>query len=539
MFTQELPAPIENLFRRDALLKGLIKRGLSEEAFLLLMPKLENFADEIILRVKDYADNAEAYPPRLENSDVYGHRIDRLSLSSGWLALRKFAHQNRLIAMGYDKKLRQGRRLAQAAFQIMFSAYSSNYSCPLAMTDGAIKLLLEHAPKSIKDEIIQELLNKATCGQWMTERIGGSDLRNIETHASLARKVDDRELYRLYGVKWFASAIDSNYALVLAQIPDAGPSLFLLPVWQMGRLCEGVSIDRLKNKLGTRALPTAEVRLEGALATLIGVKGRGIHCAIPILNITRFYNALASASIMNRAFYGALDYAGVRKSFGKTISEHALHRRTLADLDAKRSGAMALCFELASLLGRVEEGLASTKEQKCLRALTPLAKLSLGKWAVLVASDALEAIGGLGYMEDTEYPRLLRDAQVLPIWEGTTSILLHDLLRAERKDGALVALLQNLCERANEVLIDESDALRILKARLQQVSEKVMAALNKGPDPELYLGPFIRRCAFSISACTMALLLAEAKPFITELDEFAATRFTTFVENNLCGHFSL
>jgi alkylation response protein AidB-like acyl-CoA dehydrogenase len=539
MFIQETPPPVENLFRRDALLKGLTKHGLSEDAYLLLIPKLENFADEIILRIKDYAHDAETHPPRLENCDVYGHRVDRLHLHPSWLALRKFALQNRLVAMGYDKKLRQGRRLAQAAFQIMFSAYSSNYSCPLAMTDGAIKLLSEHAPKSMREEIIHELLSKATCGQWMTERIGGSDLQNIETHASLARKVDDKEHYRLYGVKWFASAVDSNYALVLAQIPEAGPSLFLLPVWQEGRLCEGISLDRLKNKLGTKALPTAEVRLEGALATLIGVKGRGISCAAPILNITRFYNALASASIMNRAFYGALEYAQVRYSFGKSISEHTLHRRLLADLDAKRSGAMALCFELASLLGRVEEGLASSKEKKCLRALVPLAKLTLGKWAVLVASDALEAIGGLGYMEDSEYPRLLRDAQVLPIWEGTTSILLLDLLRAERKDNALITLLQNLCERVNEVQIDESDALRILKARLQQVSEKVVAALNKGEDSELYLEPFIRRCAFSISACTMALLLAETKPFITELDEFASTRFTTFVENNLCGHFSL
>jgi hypothetical protein len=257
------------------------------------------------------------------------------------------------------------------------------------------------------------------------------------------------------------------------------------------------------------------------------------------LNITRFYNSLASASNMTRAFYAALDYAQIRKSFGKALIDHGLHRKVLADLDAKRAGATALCFELAKLLGRHEENSASTKEQKCLRALFPLAKLALGKWAVIVASEALEAVGGIGYIEDTEFPQLLRDAQVLPIWEGTTTILLGDLIRAQRKDNALVMLLQNLCERANEVLIDENDALRILKARLQQISEKVIAALNKGDEPELYLETFIRKCAFSISACAMALLLAEAKPFITEQDMFASQRFTTFVENNLCGHFSL
>ena len=539
MFTQERPKDPDNLFRRDALLRGLARRNLSEDSYLLLTPKIENFADEIVNRVKNQADQAELNPPKLENTDVFGHRVDKLHLHPGWQALKKFAGQNRLVAMGYDKKLRQGRRIAQTIFQILFSSHSSTYSCPLAMTDGAIKLLQEFAPPSIRDEITHELLNHATCGQWMTERIGGSDLRNIETHASLARKEDDREVYRLFGLKWFASAIDSDYALVLAQTPDAKTSLFLLPVWQNGRLCDGIFIERLKNKLGTKALPTAEVRLEGARATLIGIKGRGIYCAAPLLTITRFYNSLASASIMNRAFHSAFDYAHVRKSSDKLIADHPLHRRALADLDAKRSGALALCFEIAKLLGKAEENLASPKELMSLRALIPLAKLSLGKMAVNVASEAIECIGGLGYMEDTEFPRLLRDAQVLPIWEGTTTIMLYDLMRAQRKDNALVALLQNLCERVNDVQIDEVDALRILKSRLQQVSEKVMAALHKGSEPEIYLEPFIRKAAFSISACAMALFLAEIKPFITEQDIFAPTRFTTFVENNLCGHFSL
>ncbi|HXW60458.1 MAG TPA: acyl-CoA dehydrogenase family protein, partial [Myxococcota bacterium] len=180
------------------------------------------------------------------------------------------------------------------------------------------------------------------------------------------------------------------------------------------------------------------------------------------------------------------------------------------------------------------------KEEKFLRALTPIAKLMLGKWAVLVASDAIEAMGGVGYLEDLVLAELLRDAQVLPIWEGTTNVLVHDMLRAENKDNALVSLLHDLCERSNAVMIDEADAVRILRTRLQQVSVKVMAALNKsdGQDP-MYLLPWARKCAFMIGTCTMAVLLAEAKPFITEPDRFAATRFTTFVENNLCGHFSL
>lgn len=544
MFSQPHYENSDNLFRKDAFLVGLTRRFLPKETYLLVAPQLENLGDAILSQVKYLGQRAERNPPQLENCDVFGHRVDKLYLSKEWSHIKKFATQNRFVAIGYDKRIRHGRRLAQSAMQIMFSAYSSNVSCPLAMTDGAIKVLHEYAPKSIRDQVVQELLGKddgaAFSGQWMTERIGGSDLRNIETHATLARKEDDNEIYRLFGLKWFCSAIDSEYALVLAQIPDNGPSLFLLKVWQNGQLCDGIKIERLKNKLGTKALPTAEVRLEGASATLIGIKGKGIFCSSPILNITRYYNALASASIMNRAFFACLSYAKVRHSFKKALIEHPLHAKTLAHIDAQRAGAIALCFEIARLLGRVEEGAHEPKDGQLLRVLIPIAKIMLAKWAVSVTSEAMEAVGGIAYMEDTEFPQLLRDAQVLPIWEGTTNILLYDLLRAQNKEGGLVVLLKDLCERVNAVMIDESDACRILKTRLQHISEKVMNAVHKsGEDSSLYLESFARKATFTIGACTMALLLAEAKPFITEADPFASTRFTTFVENNLCGHFSM
>lgn len=544
MFVQTGPDQGSNLFKQDAFLSGLTKRFLSDDVYLLMLPKLLDIAQDVSRRVRMWGEQAEKNPPTLENHNAFGRRVDRLHLPHGWLRLKKFAALHRLVAMGYEKKLKKSGRCVQAAAQIIFSAYSSTYSCPLAMTDGAIKLLQEHAPKSIKDKVVGNLLGRDeahifTCGQWMTERIGGSDLRTIETHAALAQKEDDRELYRLYGLKWFASAIDSEYALVLAQIADAGPSLFLLRVWHEEGLSEGIKIDRLKNKLGTRGLPTAEVRLEGAIATLIGPKGRGISVAAPLLSITRFYNALASTSIMNRAYFSVHNYAKKRETFGKPILQHVLHNRMLADLDAKRCGSVALCFEIARLLGETEDGAADTRDAKLVRALIPLAKLMLGKWAVNFASDAMEAMGGVGYLEDTEFPQLLRDAQVLPIWEGTTNMMLLDILRAQKKEDALVILLKNFCERANAIMIDELDALRILKSRLQQISEKVMAAMNKDEDSTLYFEPFVRKYAFMTGACVMAVLLAEAKPFITQADQFAATRFTTFVENNLCGSFSL
>jgi putative acyl-CoA dehydrogenase len=545
MFIQSGPDFRGNLYKEDAFLLGITKRYLSDDSYMLMLPNFLSLGEDVLRRVRLWGQNAEKNPPILENCDAFGQRVDRLHVSDGWLKLRKFAALNRLVNMGYDKKLRKSSRSAQAAAQILFSAYSSTYSCPLAMTDGAIKLLQEHAPKSIRDKMINLFLGKedncfAMCGQWMTERIGGSDLRKIETHATLAQKFDDQELYRLYGLKWFASAIDSEYAIVLAQIPQTGPSLFLLNVWNKNGLNAGIKIDRLKNKLGTKGLATAEVRLEGAMATLIGQKGKGIANAAPLLNITRFYNALASASIMNRAYFSVLSYAKKRETFGKLIVHHGLYNKILADLDAKRCGSIALCFEISRLLGEMEEDGGDKKEARLLRALIPIAKLVLGKWAVLFSSDALEAMGGVGYLEDTEFPQLLRDAQVLPIWEGTSNMMLYDIIRAQIKSDALVLLLKDLCERANAIMIDELDALRILKNRLQQTSERIIAAIRKGEDDShIYLEPIIRKCAFMIGVCAMALLLAESKPFITQKDQFTPSRFTTFVENNLVGNFSL
>jgi acyl-CoA dehydrogenase len=543
MFLQEKPASTPSIFRSNAFFWGLIKKHMPQSAYLLMAPALESFGEDVINRVKNWGEQAEKNPPTLENFDAFGHRVDRLHLSDGWRKMKVFARQNKLVGVAYDKKTMTCGRTLQAAQQIMFSAYSSTFSCPLAMTDGAVALLKRHAPPSIKEKVLGQLLNEeqgVLCGQWMTENAGGSDLRGVATQAIPWEKEADSDLFGLYGKKWFCSAIDSEYALVLARMGNDGLSLFLVRVWQKTRLEKGIRLNRLKNKLGTRGLATAEVNLEGALGVLVGLKGEGIKTASTLLNITRFYNSLAATSIMNRCAQEALDYAKVRKSFGKLLIEHGPHREVLADIDAKRAGAMALCFEMARLLGKSQELGEESLEYQMARGLIPIAKIVLAKWAVYCASEALEAIGGVGYLEETIFPQMLRDAQVLPIWEGTTNVLVADVIKAQQKNNSLAVLLKNLCERANAVMIDEGDALRILKNRLQIVSQKVMSAIYKSPDdPQIYLELQARPLVFSIATCAMAVLLAEAKPYIIQEDIFAHSRFSTFVSHNLCGHFSM
>jgi alkylation response protein AidB-like acyl-CoA dehydrogenase len=176
-----------------------------------------------------------------------------------------------------------------------------------------------------------------------------------------------------------------------------------------------------------------------------------------MLNITRYYNAVASTSAMSYAKLLAGDYSQRRKASGKPLIDHPLHRRTLEDLECTAAAGLALVFEVADLLGKVEEGTASEEERKRLRGLVPIAKLTLGKQVVAQTSETLECFGGAGYIEDTGLPRLLRDAQVLPIWEGTTNVLSLDLFRAEMKEASLTLILDNLKSRASGVLLEKVD----------------------------------------------------------------------------------
>jgi hypothetical protein len=199
----------------------------------------------------------------------------------------------------------------------------------------------------------------------------------------------------------------------------------------------GIQVNRLKDKLGTRKVPTAELTLDGAAATPVAGLADGIRNISSMLNITRTWNTISSACGMRRALALVRDYARRRVAFGRPLIDKPLHKDTLAAMQAELEGAFLLAFRLVELLGRREAGTATESERHLFRALTPIAKLTTGKQAVAVASEALECCGGAGYIEDTGLPTLLRDAQVLPIWEGTTNVLSLDTLRALASEGGL------------------------------------------------------------------------------------------------------
>jgi putative acyl-CoA dehydrogenase len=212
-----------------------------------------------------------------------------------------------------------------------------------------------------------------------------------------------------------------------------------------------IRIQRLKDKLGTRALPTAELVLDGTPARLIGSEGRGVKEIATVLNITRLYNACCAVGFMRRGLALARDYASRRVAFGRPLSEHPLYIETMASLQVDFEGSFHLVFFAARLLGKEEAGTATAQERKILRLVTPLAKLFTAKLAVAAVSEALECFGGAGYVEDTGLPVLLRDSQVLTIWEGTTNVLSLDVLRVLQSEEVLGDLLNELTARIENV----------------------------------------------------------------------------------------
>jgi hypothetical protein len=300
--------------------------------------------------------------------------------------------------------------------------------------------------------------------------------------------------------------------MTLARIEGApagshGLSVFLINLRDNDGRLRNIRVERLKDKLGTRALPTAELVLEGTPAQLVGGAGDGVRKIATLFNVTRVYNAVAAVAGMRRAIALASDYARRRRAFGKLLIEHPLHVETLADMHLELRTAFLLAFRVVELLGKDECGEATESESRLLRFLIPIAKLYTAKRAIAVASEVLEAFGGAGYLEDTGLPRLLRDAQVLSIWEGTTNILSLDALRAMDRSDVLGEWASDIRHRLSGVKVAALTpcAEQTLKA-VHRIEQYAARAANAGTE---FQQTGARGFAYAIARTEAATLLIE------------------------------
>ncbi len=457
-FVQPVP-PLPDPYTTDTVLRANLDRMLGPDRHALAAPRLTALAADVAGPLRAAHRDAEAHPPTLVPFDAWGRRVDRIETASGWQDQRCAAAEHRLVAITHlpdaIESFGAGTRVVQHALLHLYGPESATFSCPVAMTDGAVALLSRpDVDAEVRDAWLPRLTatdpgTAITSGQWMTEAEGGSD---ISRSASTARSTVDG--WRVTGEKWFCSAADSAIAIALARPEGVGSGSrvlapFLIPRYAAdGGPAPGLTIHRLKDKLGTRALPTAEIGLREAAAQPVGDPDRpGLHRMMMLVVVTRLHNAAAAAAGMRRGLDYARAYAAVREVAGGRLADSPLHRATLGDLAVSARAAFALAAHAFALLGRVEVDGDEVAEAE-LRLVAPLAKLLTGKLAVAAASEYVECFGGAGYVEDTGVPRLLRDAQVLPIWEGTTNVLSLDVLRALARGEGTEPLLARLAGSA-------------------------------------------------------------------------------------------
>jgi alkylation response protein AidB-like acyl-CoA dehydrogenase len=507
----QAPPAIGNTYESDLLLRTFLEVRLPAEVFREIEPSLREMGAVSGGPLHELLREDEASVPVLTSWDPWGRRIDRIDLTRLWKETLRISAEKGLVALPYERRHGPFSRLHQFALVHLFEPSSGVTSCPLAMTDGAAKTLFLSGNADLAARALPRLTARDpalawTSGQWMTERIGGSDVGGSETVARL-----EGDTWRLHGTKWFTSATTSEMALTLAR-PEGNPpggkglALFYLETRDESGEPNGLVIHRLKDKLGTRMLPTAELDLVGARAVPVMGLRNGVKNITTMLNMTRTWNAVAAVSGMRRALDLARDYASKRAAFGAPLSQKPLHVETLADIEALYAGAFLLTFRVVELLGREENGALSEGEDGLLRLLTPIAKLTTGKQAILVASEALEAFGGAGYVEDTGLPRLLRDAQVLPLWEGTTNVLALDLLRAISKGDGLAPVEREV----SRCLAGAGGALGPAARSVSESIRHAAAWLSRAPDTAA-LEAGARRFALTVGhALEAALLVAEA-----------------------------
>ena len=459
------PPQLANQYDDDPLLRSWIRRHLPDDVRADVEPSLRNMGELAAGPLLALSHAHRLDEPVHIPFDPWGRRADDVQLNAAWQTYARVAAETGLIAIPYERAHGRFSRLHQFALVYLFHASSQVYTCPLAMTDGCVRTLESMGADlgATRDRILSHLLSRDpervwTSGQWMTERIGGSDVGLSET---VARRQPDGT-FTLHGTKWFTSAVSSQVALTLARPESNGPggkglALFLVELRDdFGRL-RGISVLRLKEKLGTRNLPTAELLLEGTPALPVAGLSDGVRNMGPMLNLTRTWNAICAVATLRRGLALARDYARRRVAFGAPLSEKPLHLETLADLAAEQEAAFALTFFAVDMLGRQEADELDASGQALLRLVQPITKLTTGRQTVAGASEVLESFGGAGYIEDTGLPQLLRDGQVLSIWEGTTNVLALEAYRAMLRGDALPLALTMIRSRADAV---DATALR-------------------------------------------------------------------------------
>ncbi|WP_377161799.1 acyl-CoA dehydrogenase family protein [Roseateles sp. UC29_93] len=494
-----------------------LKEALARAGADAFVPGLAAYASQLG-RAQTYAiaERINRVTPTLESFDKRGRRIDRVEFDAGWHELLAMYRQADLVAMPFRDE-RPGRWAAWAAGFYLHGQVEAGTLCPATMTQASIPVLRREPQlwDALRDQLFSTaydgrdmpLAQKRSIwlGMGMTEKQGGSDVRANTTRAEPVGAGGRGGEYRLTGHKWFFSAPMCDAHLVVAKTPDGAPGCFFVPRWRPDGTKNAVNVQRLKDKVGNRSNSSSEVEFQDAYGVLMGEEGRGIPTIIEMATYTRLNCVVGSAAMLRQALVQALHYTRHRTAFGRRLVEQPLMRAVLADLALESEAAMQLSLRLAQAFEHQDD----PRERTWMRLVTPAAKFWVCKRAVELTGEAMEVLGGNGYIDDGVMGRLYREAPVNSIWEGSGNVMCLDVMRAVARDPqAFLALL-------DEFEADLGDD-RALRAEIDALRD----LLTTPPEQLEALG---RRFASRLVLLAQAALLRRHSPGVVA-DAFAASR---------------
>ncbi|EIW3197817.1 isovaleryl-CoA dehydrogenase [Salmonella enterica subsp. enterica serovar Rubislaw] len=472
VFNQPAPLNNSNLFLSDgALCEAVSREGAGWDSDLLASIGQQLGTAESL----ELGRLANTHPPELLRYDPQGQRLDDVRFHPAWHLLMQGLCANRVHNLAWEEEARVGSFVARAARFVLHAQVEAGTLCPVTMTFAATPLLLQMLPATFHDWLVPLCSDRydshllpggqkrgLLIGMGMTEKQGGSDVLSNTTHAE--RLADDS--YRLVGHKWFFSVPQSDAHLVLAQA-KGGLSCFFVPRFLPDGQRNSVRLERLKDKLGNRSNASAEVEFQDAVGWRLGEEGEGIRHILKMGGMTRLDCALGSHGLMRRAFSVAIYHAHQRQAFGKPLIEQPLMRQTLSRMALCLEGQTALLFRLA----RAWEQRREAKEALWARLFTPAAKFAICKQGIPFVAEAMEVLGGMGYCEESELPRLYREMPVNSIWEGSGNIMCLDVLRVMTKQHGVYDVLSEVFTEVKGQDRHYDRAVRQLQQRLRKPDE--------------------------------------------------------------------
>lgn len=470
-----------NFFTSDETLQKILKQMLDKDFYDYAMRELTDFGSLVCGEIDKRAKHTDREgEPRLIRYDKYGEEVSEIWVNEGY---RKTVEQTyNTGVVGYVHKEipqlgRKGNYVYSFAQGYLLSHAEPGFYCPVTLTLATAYLLDHYADEELKAKFLPhvcstgevELFEGAT---FLTERQGGSDVG-----ANMVEARFDGTHYRLYGEKYFASnAGMCGVAMVLAHMPGApkgtkGLTLFAVPWRNEDGSINNLRIRRLKDKLGVRAVPSGEVEFDGSIAYVVGDPKKGIYYMLEALNLSRICNVVASVGIMRRAFLESKYYLSNREAFGQRLINYPMIQDSLSKMAAKLHVEVATTFDLIQLYDLVTNGKGTERDTILNRLNIAIMKKETAEQAVRFAQEAIELHGGNGYIEDFVTPRLLRDAQVLTVWEGTANILALEVIRLFKKYNAHELFIEEINNRLKKV--KESNLKQIVMEKLEELAEEL------------------------------------------------------------------